>query len=350
MHDVVDLRSDTVTKPTPAMRRAMAEAEVGDDVLGDDPTVIELERRSAELLGKEAALFVTSGTMGNNLAINVQTRPGNEILCDWDSHSLCYEAGAPSALSGVQTRPYRSRRGIPDVREIESNIHEESLHGAGTTLILVENTHNRQGGAVVPLSVMRELYALSQSRGVRVHLDGARLFNAAIATGIPAREFAAYADSVTFCLSKGLGCPVGSVLCGNQTFIDRARRVRKMFGGGMRQSGILAACGLIALDTMIDRLAVDHANARMLAEGIAGAPGIIVEIEAVDIEAVQTNMVYIDTESPAAAVVERLAQRSILCLSTAAHRIRMVTHNDVDGEDIARAIAAIHECVQSARQ
>lgn len=339
MHDNVDLRSDTVTRPTPAMFRAMVEAPLGDDVLGDDPTVAELERRSANLLGKEAALFVPSGTMGNNIAINVQTTPGDEILCDWDSHSLCYEVGAPAALSGVQTRPYRSRRGIPDVSEIEEMIHAPSLHGPRTALILVENTHNRQGGAVAPLDVMRALFAAAKYRGVNVHLDGARIFNAAVATETPAREFAGYADSVSFCLSKGLGCPAGSILCGTREFVEQARRVRKMFGGGMRQIGVLAACGLVALDTMIDRLCEDHANARRLAQGIARASGI-----SVDLDAVQTNMVYIDTDGQAIDVVERLGRRGVLCLATANRRIRFVTHNDVDEEDIVRAIAAIHEC------
>jgi threonine aldolase len=338
MHPVVDLRSDTVTRPTPAMLKAMAEAPVGDDVLGDDPTVAELERRSANLLRKEAALFVPSGTMGNNIAINVHARHGDEILCDWDSHSMCYEVGAPSALSGVQTRPYRALRGVPNPAEIESMIHPPSLHGPGTSLILVENTHNRHGGAIVPLEVMRELFAVAKYHGVSVHLDGARIFNAAVAASIPAHEYAGFADSISFCLSKGLGCPVGSVLCGTREFIERARRVRKRFGGGMRQIGVLAACGLVALDAMIDRLAEDHANARGLAEGIQGAPGI-----SVDLSAVQTNMVYIDTAGQASTLVERLGARGVLCLPTARRRIRFVTHHDVDGEDIVRAIAAIHE-------
>jgi threonine aldolase len=321
------------------MLRAMVEAPVGDDVLGDDPTVAALERRCANLLGKEDALFVTSGTLGNNIAINVHTRPGDEILCEWDSHSLRYEVGAPSIISGVQTRPYQTRAGVPDVGEVVEMIQTPSLHAPGTTLILVENTHNRHGGAVVPLEPMRQLYQAAHEKGVSVHLDGARLFNAAVATGTPAGEFATYADSVTFCLSKGLGCPVGSVLCGSADFIHAARRVRKMLGGGMRQVGVLAACGLVALDTMIDRLAEDHVNARKLAHGIVGAPGI-----KVDAEAVQTNMVYIDTVGQAADLVDRLGKRGVLCLHTAQRRIRFVTHCDVDAEDIVRAIAAIHEC------
>ena len=255
MHEFVDLRSDTVTKPTPEMRRSMAEAEVGDDVLGDDPTVIRLEKKAAQKLGKEAALFVPSGSMGNNIAINVHTNPGDEVLLDWDAHSLCYEVGGPAALSGVQTRQFRSRNGIPDVNDVESAIRTRSLHSPGTSLLVLENTHNRAGGAFIPLSIHRELFELTRKRGINLHLDGARLFNAAVATGIPASEYAAHADSVSFCLSKGLGCPVGSLLCGTREFVEKARRVRKLFGGGMRQAGVLAAAGIVALDSMIDRLA-----------------------------------------------------------------------------------------------
>jgi len=335
MHEYVDLRSDTVTKPTPAMRRAMFEAEVGDDVLGDDPTVQRLEAAAARRIGKEAALFVPSGSMGNSIAIRVHTQPGDEVLLDWDAHSLCYEVGAPSALSGVQTRQFRSRRGVPDVAEVAAAIRTRTLHAPGTALLVLENTHNRAGGAIIPLDTHRALYELAKSRGVRVHLDGARIFNAAVATGIPAMEYAAQADSVSFCLSKGLCCPVGSLLCGTREFIEQARRVRKMFGGGMRQAGVLAACGLVALETMIDRLAEDHRNARRLAEGIASLPKI-----KVDVEAVQTNMVYFDTTGPAAEFVERLAVEKVRCLATAPQRIRLVTHYDVDEEDIETAITA----------
>lgn len=339
MHETIDLRSDTVTRPTPAMLRAMAEAELGDDVLGDDPTVQRLEAMAAQKIGKEAGLFVPSGTMGNNIAINVHTRPGDEILLDWDAHSMCYEVGAPAVLSGVQTRPFRSHRGVPDVEEVAAAISQESLHAPGTTLLVLENTHNRAGGAIIPLDVHRALYDLAKSRGLNVHLDGARLFNAAVATGVPASEYAAQADSVSFCLSKGLGCPVGSVLCGTRAFVERARRVRKMFGGGMRQAGVLAACGIVALETMIERLAEDHQNARRLAEGIASLPGI-----SVDAAVVQTNMVYFDTEVPAATLVERLVAERVRCLSLDPRRIRLVTHYDVDAEDIEAAIAAFRRC------
>jgi threonine aldolase len=333
MHAFVDLRSDTVTKPTPEMRQAMAEAEVGDDVLGDDPTVVRLEELAAAKLEKEAALFVPSGSMGNNIAINVHTQPGDEVLLDWDAHSLCYEVGGPAALSGVQTRQFRSHQGVPDVRDVESAIRARTLHSPGTSLLVLENTHNRAGGAIIPLNVQAELYALAKGRGLSVHLDGARLFNAAIATGIPGSVYAAQSDSVSFCLSKGLGSPVGSLLCGTREFVDKARRVRKLFGGGMRQVGVLAAAGIVALNTMIDRLAEDHRRAKRLAQGIAGLPGICVEAESV-----QTNMVYFETARPASEFVQTLESEKVRCLATAPNRIRLVTHHDVDEEDIDRAI------------
>jgi threonine aldolase len=338
MPDIIDLRSDTVTRPTSAMRRAMAEAEVGDDVLGDDPTIHRLEQMAADKLGKEAALFVPSGSMGNNIAIKTHTQPGDEILLDWDAHSLCYEVAAPAALCGVQTRQFRSRRGVPDVADVAGAIHTRNLHSPGTTLLVLENTHNRAGGAIIPLDVMRSLHSLAKDRGLSVHLDGARIFNAAVATGLAASEYAACADSVSFCLSKGLGCPVGSLLCGTREFVERARRVRKMFGGGMRQAGVLAACGIIALESHIDRLAEDHQNARTLAAGITGLPGINV-----DAESVQTNMVYFDTTMPAAELSARLKDEKLLCLPTAPHRIRLVTHLDVNGEAIERAIATFRQ-------
>jgi threonine aldolase len=276
--------------------------------------------------------------MGNNIAINVHTQPGDEALMDWDAHSMCYEAGAPSVLSGVQTRPFRSRRGVPDVDEIAAAIHKPTLHTPGTSLLVLENTHNRAGGAIIPLEIHRALYTLARERGVRLHLDGARIFNAAVATGLPASDYAAQADSISFCLSKGLGCPVGSLLCGTREFIEKARRVRKRFGGGMRQVGLLAACGIVALETLIDRLADDHRSARRLAEGIADLPGI-----RVDPDSVQTNMVYFETNRPAQALVERLAAHRVKCLALDAARIRLVTHYDVDAEDIEIAIAAFRQ-------
>ena len=344
MREFVDLRSDTVTKPSAAMRQAMLEASVGDDVYEDDPTVNRLQERAAQLMGKEAGLFVPSGTMGNAVAIKVHTKPGDEILLDAEAHSMLYEVGLPATIAHVLTRQFHSNKGIPDVAEIERSLHTESLHGSGTTLLVLENTHNRAGGYVVALDVHRHLWQWAQENGLKVHLDGARLFNAVAATGIAASEYAACTDSVTFCLSKGLGCPVGSVLCGTREFVEKAKRVRKMLGGGMRQVGILAAAGLYALDNNIERLAQDHQNARKLAAGIANLPGITL-----DTPDVPTNMVYFNTQMPAPHVKELLEQRhKILCNPTASHRIRWVTHIDVDEEDIDRAIDAL--CDVSARQ
>jgi threonine aldolase len=307
-------------------------------VIGCDPTVQRLEEKAAQLVEKEAALFVPSGTMGNNIAIKVHTQPGDEILLDWEAHSMCYEVGGPAVLSGVQTRQFRSRGGVPDPEEIAGAINVENLHSPGTKLLVLENTHNRAGGAIIPLDVMKVLFDLAQDRGLKIHLDGARIFNAAVAAQTSASEYAAQADSISFCLSKGLGCPVGSLLCGTREFVEKARRARKLFGGGMRQVGVLAACGLLALEMGIERLADDHRNARRLAEGIAGLPGI-----GVDVASVQTNMIYLDTERPASEIVQALEERGVRTYSTAPHRIRLVTHVDVDEEDMDRAASAFRE-------
>lgn len=341
MPQIIDLRSDTVTRPTEQMRAAMAAAEVGDDVYEDDPTVNALQEQAAALMGKEAGLLVPSGTMGNALALMTHTRPGDEVLMDSEAHSMLYEVGLPATLAHVLTRQFRSREGVPDVDEIAEYIHPSSLHAAGTSLIILENTHNRAGGAVIPLAVQRKVQELAQAHGLAFHLDGARLFNAAVATGTPVAEFAACVDSVTFCLSKGLGCPVGSVLCGTHTFIERARRFRKMLGGGMRQAGILAAAGLYALENHVERLADDHRNAQRLANGLNNAPGIALETLTPP-----TNMVYFRTYRPAAQIVEKLAREDLLCGVTAANRIRMVTHLDVNAADIDRAIAIVHQVVK----
>ncbi|MCS6830439.1 MAG: low-specificity L-threonine aldolase [Armatimonadota bacterium] len=335
MHRLVDLRSDTVTVPTPEMRRAMANAEVGDDVYGEDPTVNLLQERSAELLGKEAALFVPSGTMGNEIAVKVHTHPGDEVLIDEDCHIVKWELGAAAFISNVQLRTLPNQKGIVPVDEYAKRIQAGDDHVPPTRLICLENSHNAAGGVVLPLEYMREIWTLTQRHGIAVHLDGARIFNAAIALGVPARQLAACAHSVMFCLSKGLACPVGSMLCGSRAFIEEARRVRKILGGAMRQAGILAAAGLVALDTMIDRLAQDHARARRLAEAIANMPGF-----RVDLETVQTNMVYVQTEQPARCIVQQLETLGVHCLDVFPHTIRLVTHKDVDDEDVTRAIDA----------
>jgi len=335
MRRLVDLRSDTVTVPTPEMRRAMANAEVGDDVYGEDPTINRLQERAAELLGKEAALFVPSGTMGNEIAIKVHTHPGDEVLIDEDCHIVKWELGAAAFISNVQMHTLSNQRGMVPVQEYAKRIHPGDDHVPPTRLICLENTHNAAGGVVLPLGYMREVWELAQRHRVAVHLDGARIFNAAIALEVPAKELAACADSVMFCLSKGLACPVGSMLCGSRAFIEEARRVRKILGGAMRQAGILAAAGLVALDTMIDRLAQDHARARRLAEAIANLPGF-----SVDLETVQTNMVYVQTRQPARYVVQQLETLGVFCLDVFAHTVRLVTHKDVDDEDITHAIDA----------
>ncbi len=319
------------------MRSAMANAVVGDDVLDDDPTIHALQERAAELLGKEAALFMPSGTMSNAVAIKAHTQPGDEVLMDTDAHSMLYEAGNPAVVASVLTRQFRSFHGVPPVEEIVGLLHEETLHTPRSSLLLLENTHNRAGGAVIPLEVHRALWSEMQNRGVALHLDGARLFNASTALNVGPAEIAALTDSVTFCLSKGLGCPVGSVLCGTRAFIGRARRVRKMLGGGMRQAGILAAAGLYALDNHVGRIGEDHANARRLAKALIGVPGLIVETEEP-----ASNMVYLRTGEPAAAIAGRVKQYfSVLVSVMGAHVVRAVTHLDVGADEVDRAALAL---------
>ena len=273
--NVVDLRSDTVTRPTPAMRRAMVEAEVGDDVLGDDPTVQALEQRVARLAGKEAATFVPSGTMGNQLAIATLTTPGDEVLLEAESHIFRYEQGGVAANAGCLAHIVHTERGVVSAAALIPAIRGEDEHNAHLTLVCVENTHNRAGGTIVPLASLRELSAAARERGVRVHLDGARLWNASVASGIPIAEWAACADTVMMCFSKALGAPVGSILVGSSDVIRRARRLRKRWGGSMRQVGILAAACLHALDHHVARLAEDHARAKRLAAGFREAPGVL---------------------------------------------------------------------------
>ncbi|HTU02692.1 MAG TPA: low-specificity L-threonine aldolase [Candidatus Sulfotelmatobacter sp.] len=336
---IVDLRSDTVTQPTPAMRRAMAEAEVGDDVFGEDPTILRLEALAADRLGKEAAVFVASGTMGNQTCLLAHTERGDEIILDENSHIINYEVAALAVLSAVQPRTLRSDHGILDPDEVREAIRPPNIHHPRTRLICVETTHNRGGGSIYPLATLRAIRQIADDQGLRVHLDGARLFNACVASGDPVREVAAQADSVSFCLSKGLAAPVGSVVVGTRAFIDKARRARKMLGGGMRQAGILAAAGLVALERMVDRLKEDHENARLLAEGLAALPGV-----RVDLDWVQTNIVIFQLERrdlDAPALTRKLAERGVKALSIAPDRMRMVTHKDVDRAGILYALEAL---------
>jgi threonine aldolase len=331
---LIDLRSDTVTKPTAPMREAMARAEVGDDVFGDDPTVRELEAETAALLGKEAALYVPSGTMANQLALRGHTEPGDEILVDANAHIYYYESGAPAMLSGVMCRCLNGQRGIFGSAEIEAALRPPDQHFARTRLVCVENTHNRGGGRIWSLDQIQVVAATARKHGLQVHLDGARLWNAAVAAGIPERDYAAHFDTISVCFSKGLGAPVGSALVGTRSFIDRIRRFRKMFGGGMRQAGIIAAGALFALRHHRSRLAEDHANAKALATGLAGIEG----LETPPAEA-ETNMVRVRLRSGnAPQLVERLKAQGVLVLPLGPDTIRAVTNLMVSAEDIARAV------------
>lgn len=336
---VVDLRSDTVTRPTPAMRRAMAEAEVGDDVFGEDPTVNRLETLAAERLGKEAGLFVTSGTMGNQVSLMAHTQRGDEIILDENSHIYNYEVAALAVLSAVQPRTLHGLHGILDPEDVRQAVRMPNIHYPQDTLVCVESTHNRGGGTVYPLATLREIRRVATEHGMAVHLDGARLFNACVASGESAKEVAAQADSVTFCLSKGLGAPVGSVVTGTRALIDRARRARKMLGGGMRQAGILAAAGIVALETMVDRLSEDHANAQILAQGLAALPGIGIDLDLVQTNIVVFNVKRKDLDAPG--LILKLGEQGIKAFAVSPDRIRMVTHKDVDRAAMLRTLEVL---------
>jgi threonine aldolase len=335
---VIDLRSDTVTWPTEEMRQAMAAAAVGDDVYGEDPTVNRLEELGAQKVGKEASLFVPSGTMSNLVALLAHTRPGEEIIVGAEAHVYYYEVGGLARVAGVLPRLIDDRDGVFTAGAIEKAFRPPNLHFPETRLICLENTHNRGGGAVTPVENMREIFDLSREHGLAVHLDGARIFNAAVATGRPVTDFTRYADSVTFCLSKGLSAPVGSLLAGTREFVGRARKARKLVGGGMRQAGVLAAAGILALERMVERLAEDHANAKRLAEGLAGIPGIII-----DPRRVQTNIVSYELASRITdgEFLARLRDRGVLAGASALQRIRMVTNRMVSAADVETALEAV---------
>ncbi len=291
----VDLRSDTVTRPTPEMYEAMANAKLGDDVLGDDPTVTELEALAAKMTGKEAGLFVPSGTMGNQIALASHCNRGDAIIVEEEAHILYYEVGASALLAGVVSWTLPSVRGAMDPEQIERRIRKADLHTPGTSLICLENTHNRAGGAIVPIDAMREYRAVADRHEIKIHLDGARVFNASVALGVPVGYITEHVDSVNFCLSKGLRSPIGSVLCGTQELIDKGRIWRKRLGGGMRQAGILAACGIVSLTQMVDRLADDHARAKRLALGLTN----VSRNQRRPCDSVETNMVLVNTDAPA---------------------------------------------------
>ena len=344
MKNLIDLRSDTVTQPTPAMRKVMAEAEVGDDVFGEDPTVNALQEKVAHLLGKEASLFVPSGTMANQLSIKSHTQSGDEVIIELSSHPYNFEGGAGAALSGIQFQCLKGVRGILDASQIEEAIRPDDHHFPVTRLVCLENTHNRGGGSIYPLEKISEIYRLAKSKGLLLHLDGARLWNASMATGIKPEEYAQWADSVSVCLSKGLGAPIGSLVAGSKSFIDRVHRFRKMFGGGMRQAGIIAAAGIYALDHHIERLKDDHQNARRLAVGLKEFKGV-----SIDPKHVETNIVIFDvsnTGMTGAQVSEAMKKEGVLIHAFSRTQIRLVTHLDITSEDIETALKAFEKLLR----
>jgi len=324
---VIDLRSDTVTRPTVEMRAAMAAAEVGDDVYGEDPTVNLLEKRAAEVLGREAAIFVPTGTMGNQIALRLHTQHGQEVICEARSHVLDWEMAMMAAFAGCMPRTVAGDRGVMTWEQIREKISPPIYYRAQTGLIWLENSHNMAGGTVTPVEVLREIWAGAKEVGLPTHLDGARVFNAAVALGVSVAELTAGFDTVMFCLSKGLGAPVGSMLVGSAKNIERARVFRKALGGGMRQAGVLAAAGLIALEKMPARLHEDHANARLIAEAVAKCAG-----ASVDLAGVHTNIVIFSV-ADAAKVVAGLKAKGILASAIGATQVRVVTHFDVSRED-----------------
>ena len=340
----IDLRSDTVTRPSPAMREAMAHAEVGDDVFGEDPTVNLLQEKVAALLGKEAGLYVPSGTMGNQLCIKVHTQPGDEVIAERGAHIFNYETAGAAFLSSVQIHPIDGVRGRISPEDIKRAIRPSTYYMPRSRLIALENTHNRAGGTIYPIELIREIAALARNAGMRMHLDGARLWNACAATGIAPRDYASLFDSVSVCLSKGLGAPVGSVLAGTRSFVEEARHYRKIFGGGMRQAGILAAAGIYALDHNMERLSEDHAKAAYLAKELSQIRGL-----SIDLETVQTNIIIIGVENSGRTpeeILTLLRTRGVLLTLGNYMGIRAVTHLDVSDDEVRTAADIIREVLR----
>jgi threonine aldolase len=338
---LIDLRSDTVTRPTAGMRAAMQAAEVGDDVFNDDPTVNHLQERVAELLGKEAALFVPSGTMSNQCAVKAHTQPGDELLCEATCHIYNYEAGGPAVLSGVMCRTLEGDNGVLDVCQLDGKIRANNEHLVRTRLVCLENTHNRGGGRVYPLEKIQAISSWAHENGLLMHLDGARLWNAIVATGIGAADWAAPFDSVSVCFSKGLGAPVGSALAGTREFIGRARRIRKLLGGGMRQVGVIASAALYALDHHVERLAEDHRHARVIAQAVADTPGLRLEPPEVE-----TNLIWIEVDPDAGtarAIADVLKQHGVLVHVAGPSTFRACTHLDVSAAQAVRAAEVIRK-------
>jgi threonine aldolase len=341
----IDFRSDTITQPTDEMREAMNNATVGDDVYGEDPTVIRLEELAAAMIGKESSLFVPSGTMGNLIALMTHTQRGDEVILEADSHIYYYEAGGMASLAGIMPHPVRGEKGVMKASDIESSIRPYDVHYPNPRLICVENTHNRAGGTVMNLDQLRETEGIARGYGLSIHMDGARIFNAATALGIDTKELADHVDSIMFCLSKGLSAPVGSILAGSNKFIERARKYRKVLGGGMRQAGHLAAAGIVALEKMVDRLKEDHTNARRLAEGLLSIPGI-----SINLDSVQTNMVNVDVAGlgmSSAEIVQLLLDRGIKVMGRHATIVRMVTHRHISSEDVDYTVEVVGEIALS---
>ena len=333
---IIDLRSDTVTTPTKDMYQRMQEAPLGDDVYGDDPTVNKLEALAAKTLNKEQALFVPTGTMGNLIAVMAHTHPGEEIILERSSHIFLYEAAGASRIAGVQPMVIKGMDGVMDPKEVEEGIREDNIHFPTTSLICVENTHNMAGGMVQPMNNLQELRSIADRYKISMHLDGARLFNAATALDCDVKEIAAHFDSIMFCLSKGLSAPIGSMLVGGQDFIDRARKLRKMLGGGMRQAGIMASCGILSIEQMPRQLKIDHENARILAEGLNNLSGF-----SVNLDKVHTNIINVSIKDKMISseyLVEKMKVKGILANPRGKDFIRLVTHKDVILEDIHYAL------------
>jgi threonine aldolase len=339
--ELIDLRSDTVTRPTPEMRKAMADAPVGDDVFGDDPTVNSLQEYAADLLGKEAGLFVPTGSMGNQVCLGLLARPADEVICDAGAHFLHYEGGSVAAHLGLVARTISGDRGIITADQVEPLIRAGNDHNPNTSVVAIENTHNAHGGKIFPIEEARAISKVCKDKGASVHIDGARIFNAQAATGTPVREWAACADTVTFCFSKGLGAPIGSMVVSTAENITAGRRLRKRLGGGMRQVGVIAAAARVALETGPDRLAEDHANARLLAEGLAA-----IHENAVDLASVETNMIYLNLKPfnvGAPEVSEALKKEGVLTLGMPGFSMRLVTHRDVSADQTKHALDALRK-------
>lgn len=345
---MIDLRSDTITRPTPEMREVMRNAEVGDDVFSEDPTINRLQDMITEITGKEASLFVASGTMGNQVCINTHTRPGNEIILERNAHIFNYESGAPALLSGVQVLPIAGTNGSFTLEQVQEVIRPQNVHHPKTALICIENTHNRAGGTIFPYVEMQKIWEFAKSAGIRLHLDGARLWNASASTGISIRDYCELCDSVSLCFSKGLGAPVGSIIAGSRPFIESARYYRKVYGGGMRQAGILAAAAIYALENNRSRLPEDHRRARILADAIAKIPQIDF-----DPATVQSNIVIFNVRNTGYTgqdVLDLLLKREIRMLTFAGTKIRAVTHLHISDDDIHYTVEALGEIFKTSQK